>query len=81
MLVELAHIVLTRETFRQRVTAPEQKRTQQVQFIRAWITMAIFAFAAFAVFVPAGVRLALTTTFLLLHFRANLHRLTAADPH
>jgi hypothetical protein len=36
---------------------------------------AIFAFAAFAVFVPVGIRLALTTSFPLLHIRPDILRM------
>lgn len=61
-------------------TSSAQKRDQRVHFLRAWIMAAIFAFAAFAVFVPAGVRLALTATFLLLHLRPNLLRSMPAGP-
>jgi uncharacterized membrane protein len=78
LLVELTYIVLMYETFRQGITSPEQRRAQRVHFVRAWIMAAIFAFAAFAVFSPAGIRLALTTTFLLLHFRPNLLRASPA---
>jgi hypothetical protein len=77
LLVELTYIVLMHETFRQSTTTPEQKRSQRVHFIRAWIMVAVFAFAAFAVFVPAGVRLALTATFLLIHVRPHLIRTTS----
>jgi uncharacterized membrane protein len=77
LLVELTYIVLMHETFRQSRTTPEQKRSQRVHFIRAWIMVAVFAFAAFAVFVPAGVRLALTATFLLIHVRPDLIRTTS----
>ena len=74
LLVELTYIVLMHEAFRQGFPTLEQRRTQRVHFVRAWIMVAIFAFAAAAVFIPAGVRLALTTTFLLLHVRADLRR-------
>jgi uncharacterized membrane protein len=74
LLVELTYIVLMYETFRQGFASPEQRRTQRVYFVRAWIMVAIFAFAAFAVFVPVGIRLALTTSFLLIHLRPKLIR-------
>ena len=74
LLVKLTYIVLMRETFRQSTTTPEQQRSQRIHFLRAWIMVAVFAFAACAVFVPAGVRLALTATFLLVHVRPNLWR-------
>lgn len=74
LLVELTYIVLMHETFRQSTTTPEQQRSQRIHFLRAWIMVAVFAFAACAVFVPAGVRLALTATFLLVHVRPNLWR-------
>lgn len=74
LLVELTYIVLMREAFKQASASPLQRRAQRVYFIRAWIMVAIFASAAFVTVVPVGVRLALTTTFLLLHFRPNLTR-------
>jgi uncharacterized membrane protein len=77
LLVELTYIVLMRETFKQGAASPKDLRSQRVYFIRAWIMVAIFAFAAFATFVPVGVRLALTTTFLLLHIRPDLTRAPA----
>ena len=80
LVVELTYILLMHETFRQGFTSSAQKRNQRVHFLRAWIMAAIFAFAAFAVFVPAGVRLALTATFLLLHLRPNLLRSMPAGP-
>jgi uncharacterized membrane protein len=74
LLVELTYIVLMRETFKQGFSTQPQKQTQRMYFVRAWIMAAIFAFAAFAVFVPVGIRLALTTSFLLLHIRPNMLR-------
>jgi uncharacterized membrane protein len=74
LLVELTYIVLMRETFSQAPTTPAQKQTQRLHFIRAWIMVAVFAVAAFAVFLPPGVRLALTATFLLVHVRPDLLR-------
>jgi hypothetical protein len=77
LLVELTYIVLMRETFRQGTATPEQHQAQRIQFIRAWIMVAVFAFAACAVFVPASFRLALTATFLLVHAHPNPGRATA----
>jgi hypothetical protein len=77
LLVELTYIALMREAFRPGCPSPADRRTQRVHFIRAWIMVAIFAFAA-AVFIPAGIRLILTTTFLLLHLRPDLRRAPSA---
>lgn len=76
LLVELTYILLMHETFRQGFSSPAQRLTQRVHFIRAWVMVAIFALAAFAVFLPPGVRLALTASFLAIHVRADLVRKT-----
>jgi len=74
LLVELTYIALMRETLGQSAASPPMRRARRVYFIRAWVMAAIFAFSAFATFVPAGVRLGLAATFLVLHFRPDLNR-------
>jgi uncharacterized membrane protein len=74
LLVELTYIVLMYEALRQNTPSPEESRARKALFIRAWIMVGVFTFAACATVVPAGVRLALTATFLLVHVRPSLLR-------
>ncbi|QGZ64626.1 TMEM175 family protein [Paraburkholderia acidisoli] len=68
LLVEATYMVLMYESFRQCPASDAatlgRRRTQR---IRAWIMVAVFAFAALAVFLPALARLALLAAFLVLH--------------
>jgi uncharacterized membrane protein len=68
LLVELTYMVLMYESFRQRPASDAPTRARRrMQWLRAWIMLAVFAFAALAVFLPELVRLALLGAFLVLH--------------
>jgi uncharacterized membrane protein len=73
LLVELTYMVLMYESFRQ---SPSDDVVtlgrRRMQWIRAWIMVAVFAFAALAVFLPALVRMVLLGAFLVLHTQPEL---------
>lgn len=73
LLVELTYIVLMYESFRQRPSSDRATlERRRMQWLRAWIMAALFAFAALAVFLPALVRLGLLGAFLVLHTQPDL---------
>ncbi|WP_233839052.1 TMEM175 family protein [Paraburkholderia sp. ZP32-5] len=73
LLVELTYMVLMYESFRQRPSDDASTlRRRRMQWIRAWIMVAVFAFAALTFFLPALVRMALLGAFLILHTQADL---------
>ncbi|AQH02983.1 hypothetical protein A9R05_29355 [Burkholderia sp. KK1] len=68
LLVEMTYMVLMYESFRQSPARDAETRgRRRMQWARAWIMLAVFAFAALAVFLPALVRLGLLGAFLVLH--------------
>jgi len=73
LLVELTYMVLMYESFRQRPSSDAAiLRRRRMQWIRAWIMVGVFAFAAVAWFLPALVRMGLLGAFLLLHTQPDL---------
>jgi uncharacterized membrane protein len=68
LLVEMTYMVLMYESFRQRPASDASTLgRRRMQWIRAWIMVAVFAFAALAFFLPALVRMGLLGAFLILH--------------
>jgi uncharacterized membrane protein len=68
LIVEMTYMVLMYESFRQRPTTDASTlRRRRMQWIRAWIMVAVFAFAALAYFLPSLVRMGLLGAFLILH--------------
>jgi uncharacterized membrane protein len=68
LLVELTYMVLMYESFRQSPASDAGTLgRRRMQWVRAWIMVAVFAFAAIAFFLPALVRMALLGAFLILH--------------
>ena len=82
LLVEMTYMVLMYESFRQ---CPSDDAAtlgrRRMQWIRAWIMVAVFAFAAIAFFLPALVRMVLLGAFLVLHTQPELlsNRKVASD--
>ncbi|SAK44266.1 hypothetical protein AWB79_00798 [Caballeronia hypogeia] len=75
LLVELTYMVLMYESFRQRPTSDAATLDQRrMQWIRAWVMVALFAFAGLAFFLPALVRMGLLGAFLILHTKPDLLR-------
>lgn len=72
LAVELTYIALMRESFRQRAAAGKSARgSHRIQWIRAWIMVAVFAFAAIPFAVPPLVRMAFMAMFLVFHARPD----------
>jgi uncharacterized membrane protein len=68
LIVEVTYMVLMYESFQQCPTTDASTlRRRRMQWIRAWIMVAVFAFAALAYFLPALVRMGLLGAFLVLH--------------
>ena len=68
LLVEMTYMVLMYESFRQRPSSDVSTLgRRRMQWIRAWIMLALFAFAALASFLPAIVRMGLLGAFLILY--------------
>jgi uncharacterized membrane protein len=68
LLVEMTYMVLMYESFRQRPASDASTLgRRRMQWIRAWIMVAVLAFAALAFFLPALVRMGLLGAFLILH--------------
>jgi uncharacterized membrane protein len=73
LLVELTYMVLMYESFRQSPANDAATLSRRrMQWVRAWIMVAVFAFAAVAFFLPALVRMALLGAFLILHTQPDL---------
>jgi hypothetical protein len=65
-------MVLMYESFRQRPSSDASTLgRRRMQWIRAWIMLALFAFAALASFLPALVRMGLLGAFLILYTRPD----------
>ena len=72
LLVEMTYMVLMYESFQQNPSSDAATLAgRRMQWIRAWIMLALFAFAALAIFLPSLVRMCLLGAFLILYIRPD----------